>query len=40
VLKPGGPGEYQLYLQAKEEREAREEEARAEAAAKAAKAKR
>jgi hypothetical protein len=32
-LRTGGPDEYQLYLQAKQEREAREELARAQAAA-------
>ena len=32
-FKMGGPDEYQLYLQAKQRREAREEEKRAEAAA-------
>ncbi len=35
VLKPGGPDEYQLYLQAKQEREAREQEARDAASIKA-----
>jgi hypothetical protein len=35
VLRTGGPDEYQLYLQAKREREMREEEARAAAAIKA-----
>ena len=34
ALKPGGPDEYQLYLQAKQEREAREQEARDAAAIK------
>lgn len=40
VLKPGGPDEYQLYLEAKREREAREHEARDAAAIKAVKARR
>jgi len=40
VLKPGGPDEYQLYLQAKREREAREQEGRDAAAIKAVKARR
>ena len=35
VLKPGGPDEYQLYLQAKQEREEREQEAKDAAAIKA-----
>lgn len=34
ALKPGGPDEYQLYLQAKQEREAREQEAKDAAAIK------
>jgi hypothetical protein len=40
VLKPGGSDEYQLYLQAKQERKAREQEARDAAAIKAVKARR
>jgi hypothetical protein len=40
VLKPGGSDEYQLYLQAKQERKAREQEARDAAAIKAVKAQR
>ena len=40
VLKPGGPDEYQLYLEAKREREAKEQEARDAAAIRAIKARR
>ena len=40
VLKPGGPDEYQLYLEAKRDREAREQEARDAAAVRAIKARR
>ena len=40
VLKPGGPDEYQLYLQAKQEREAREQEAKDAASINAVKARR
>ena len=38
VLKPGGPDEYQLYLQAKQEREAHEQQARDQAAIKTVRA--
>ena len=40
VLRTGGPDEYQLYLQAKQEREAREQEVRDAAAIKSVKAQR